>query len=165
MSTRQDVLELLARGKISIDEAVEMLEQENENKLSATESETIYKVDMDQEYIDENSQAIGEADFLEPSKATTDEKSPTESRPRGSMRRPRWLRVRVLNSETGNNKVSVNIPLAMVKFGLGVARIFSPEMKNVGMDELDELMNDAESGLLVEVQDEESKEHVSVFLD
>jgi hypothetical protein len=165
MSTRQDVLELLARGKISIDEAVEMLEQENENKLSATESETIYKVDMDQEYGHEDSQITGEAVILEPYKATTYEKSSTESEQKGSIRRPRWLRVRVLNSETGDNKVSVNIPMAMVRFGLGVARIFSPEMKNVGMDELDELMNNAESGLLVEVQDEESKEHVSVFID
>ncbi len=162
---RQEILDLLARGKISIDEAVEMLEQNTEDTVSIRESEPLYKAEMDREYIDENSLKVDEADLADPIEKPGDSKMSSESKQNGNGQRPRWLRIRVLNSDTGNSKLMVNVPISMVKFGLGVAQIFSPELKNIGLNEINDLMNDIESGLLVEVQDEESKEHVRVFFE
>jgi len=78
---------------------------------------------------------------------------------------PAWFRVRVRDLETGQNKVSINIPLRMLKFGLRLGRHFSPELKDLDYEELRTLMADMKRGTLVEVQDEESNEHVQVFID
>lgn len=78
---------------------------------------------------------------------------------------PSWLHVRVANLETGKNRVSVNIPVRMMKFGLKIGSRFSPEIKNLDWNELSGAMNDMEAGILVDVQDEESNEHVQVYLD
>ena len=83
----------------------------------------------------------------------------------GNGKRPRWLRVQIVNTKTGKNKFSVNVPFGVVKFGLGIARVFSPEMDGVDFDEIGELISNADAGLLVDVQDEDSNEHVKIFFD
>jgi hypothetical protein len=77
----------------------------------------------------------------------------------------RWFRVRVKNLETGKNKVSVNIPMPMVKFGLKIGRQFSSELDQLNLDEMYNAMGNMENGMIVDVQDEESNEHVQVFID
>ena len=71
----------------------------------------------------------------------------------------------MVNSETGKNKVTVNVPFAMVKFGLDIAQVFSPDMKGVDLNEISELFANTDSGLLVDVQDDDSNEHVKIFFD
>jgi hypothetical protein len=73
--------------------------------------------------------------------------------------------VRVKNLESGKNKVSVNIPLPMVKFGLKIGRQFSPELNELDLDEMIAALDEGESGMIVDVQDEESNEHVQVFIN
>ena len=73
--------------------------------------------------------------------------------------------VRVRNLETGQNKVTVNIPLRMLKFGLKLGSRFSPELEGINLNEMTEMMGGMESGMLVEVQDEEGNEHVQVYID
>ena len=75
------------------------------------------------------------------------------------------FRVRVRNMQTGENKVSVNIPVGIVKFGLKLGRRFSPDLESLDLDELSGLMSDMETGMLVEVQNDESNEHVQVFIE
>jgi hypothetical protein len=79
--------------------------------------------------------------------------------------RPRWMRIRVNDLESGNSRVSVNIPLRLMKFGMKFGRRFAPELEDFDVDELSELMTDAEEGLLVEVRDEAQGEHVQIYLD
>lgn len=79
--------------------------------------------------------------------------------------RPSMFRVRVSNMDTGENKVSVNIPMRMLKFGLKLGGRFSPELEGLDFAEINEMLTDVESGMLVEVQNDESNEHVQVFLD
>ena len=163
--SREEVLDLLARGKISIDEAVDLLDRSAADAGPATADEPLYKAEMDQGFDGEDvakikiSEEFGFADQPE-----TEDMS-TSIKQKGNSQQPRWLRVQVLNSETGKSKVTVNVPFAMVKFGLGVARVFSPEMKGVDLDEVGELFNNAEPGILVDVQDDESNEHVKVFFE
>ncbi len=78
---------------------------------------------------------------------------------------PSTFHVRVRNLETGENKVTVNIPLRMLKFGLKLGGRFSSELEGLDFDDINEMMADMDSGMLVEVQDEESKEHVQVYID
>jgi hypothetical protein len=73
--------------------------------------------------------------------------------------------VRVANLETGKNRVTVNIPVRMMKFGLKIGSRFSPEIENLDWNELTGMMKDMKSGMLVDVQDEDSNEHVQVYLD
>jgi hypothetical protein len=53
----------------------------------------------------------------------------------------------------------------MLKLGLKIGGRFAPELQDLDWKELDSLMRDLQTGLLVEVQDEESNEHVRVFIE
>ncbi len=131
MTNRQEVLDLLANGKINADEAADMLAS-----IEAKTPET----------------PIGFAAKEEPLKAETGGKTPS------------WLHVRVKNMETGQNKVTVNIPLRMLNFGLKIGSRFAPELAGLDYEELSGLMRDVGGGMLVEVEDEESNEHVQVYV-
>jgi len=84
---------------------------------------------------------------------------------RANGKRANWFKVRVSNMETGKNKASVNIPVGMLKFGLKMGGRFAPELDGVDFDEMQSLITEGEEGMLVEVQDEESNEHVRIFLE
>jgi hypothetical protein len=133
MSTsRKEVLELLAKGKITADEAANLLSQ-------ATTEEAATAV---------------------PTKATASEPI---SKSLGG--KPSWLHVRVRDLQSGRNKVTVNVPLGIVKFGLKVGGRFTPELNGLDWNELQGMMNEAESGILVDVEDEEGGEHVQIYVD
>lgn len=78
---------------------------------------------------------------------------------------PSMFRVRVRNMKTGENKVSVNIPVRMLKFGLKLGSRFSPELEGLDLNEINGLVTDMESGMLVEVQNDENNEHVQVYIE
>ena len=78
---------------------------------------------------------------------------------------PKWFKVRVRNLETGKNKVNVNIPIRMLKFGMSIGKRFAPEMDELRWEDIDGMVQDMQSGMLVEVQDEDSNEHVQVYLE
>ncbi len=129
---RKEILELLAKGKISAHEAADLLS-------SPAASEAVKVV-----------------------------VAPTESEAlklKENGRSPSWLHVRVKDLKTGRNKVSVNIPLGMLQIGLKIGRRFSPELGDLDWNEINGLMQEMESGILVDVQDEEDGEHVQVYVD
>lgn len=133
MSTsRKEILELLAKGKISAGEAAELLSQ------------------------------AGAAPAAAAPETAVAEKMPKLS---GQGKKPGWLHVRVRDLETGRNKVTVNVPLGIVKFGLKFGGRFSPELDGLDWNELQGMMNESESGMLVDVEDAEGGEHVQVYID
>ena len=132
MTERQEILDLLAKGKITADEAADLLGQ-----TTPAAEKTAAPI---------------------PEPVETAEKAAPETK-------PAWLRVRVSDLETGKNKVSVNIPLRMLDFGLKLGRRFSPELEGLDYNELTGLMADMGAGTLVEVEDEESNGHVQVFVE
>jgi hypothetical protein len=144
MSTtdRKEILDLLAGGKISASEAAELL-----SSLSAGPEapEKPLKVEL----LDE----APEAPEM-PMKPNPPQKNGL-----------RWFHVKVRDLETGKSKVTVNIPLPMVKFGLKVGRHFSPELDGLDWDDLNGMMQETGQGILVDVEDAESNEHVQVYID
>ncbi len=81
----------------------------------------------------------------------------------------KWLKVRVMD-EKDNVKVKVNIPLRLVDIGLKLGTAFSPELKEAGLSQEDiqeilEAVKNGEEGKIVDVEDEESKTKVEVFVE
>jgi hypothetical protein len=89
----------------------------------------------------------------------------TPSATPGNGKTARWLRVRVNDLKTGEPRVSVNIPVRLMKFGMRIGSRFAPELADFDVDELTGMMGDMESGLLVDVRDEKDGEHVQIFVD
>ena len=138
--SRMEILELLSNGKITAVEAADLLSSVDEPvEQAAPPPPPVEKVKVVKKVITEN----GEGNGQEPS----------------------WFRVRVANLETGKNRVTVNIPVKMMKFGLKIGSRFSPEIENLDWNELTGMMQDMKTGMLVDVQDAESNEHVQVYLD
>lgn len=52
-----------------------------------------------------------------------------------------------------------------MKVGLKIGRQFSPELNDLNLDEMVAVMGEVENGMIVDVQDEDSNEHVQVFIN
>ena len=77
----------------------------------------------------------------------------------------RWFRVLVTDTASDKVRVSVRLPLSLVKWGMKVGGQFAPEVKGIDVDELSEILNSETDGKLVEVMDEEDGEHVQIFIE
>ncbi|MBE2198439.1 MAG: hypothetical protein IAE79_07485 [Anaerolinea sp.] len=154
VESRKEILDLLAGGKITVDEAAAMLTQVND----ATTPEAPNPPEPPAPPVMEQATkpALTET-------AVTKETAVSSVTADGH--KPTWFRVRVNNLETGKSKVSVNIPLRMFKFGFTIASHFTPEVAGLNMDEMQSMLLEGESGILVDVRDEESQEHVQVYID
>ena len=86
---------------------------------------------------------------------------PTSS-PVGHGRR---FRVQVSDIARGKNKVSVNLPLSLVRWGLRTGKMFSSDLEDIDMEELADMLEGGEDGQFIEVFDEEDGEHVRVFIE
>ena len=139
---RSEILELLAAGKISAAEAADLLSQARREQAAPAEAAAAPEAP---------------AKAAEPAGVTKPEVA--------GGKEPTWFHIRVRNLETGQNKVTVNIPLRMFKFGMRIGRRFSPELAELDWDEINDMIANMESGVLVEVQDEEDKEHVQIYVD
>lgn len=163
---RTEVLELLARGKITIDEAVKLLDQPASKTAGTVEFDSLddvespLKVDVDVDV---------DLDIEKETPSKHDLEVEIEDIPlpaaKSSAREPRWLRIYVGDLDTGKSKVKVNIPFGMVKFGLGVAQFFAPQAYSDNLGQIETMMAEADSGLLVDVQDVEDNEHVRIYFD
>ena len=78
-------------------------------------------------------------------------------------KKPRWLNVKVTDSATQRNKVSVRIPLSLARIGLRMGAKFAPEVEDVDWDDILSELSAGDVGTIVEVQDEEDGEHVRVY--
>jgi len=79
--------------------------------------------------------------------------------------RGRWLRVRVTDLATGKVKVNVNVPLGLVDVALRMGARFAPKTETIDPQELLEAIRSGTQGKLVDVEDQESGEHVEMFVD
>jgi hypothetical protein len=160
---RTDVLELLARGKITIDEAVKMLDRPDSVAAEVVKSEALTDVEstlhvgVDDIELAKEKMAEGDLEV-----EIEDIPVPAVKSPRSE---PRWLRIRVGDLTTGKSKVKVNIPFGMVKFGLGLAQMFAPQEYGSSLEQVGEMMAKADSGVLVDVQDVEDNEHVRIYIE
>jgi hypothetical protein len=67
---------------------------------------------------------------------------------------------------TGKAKVNVNVPMKLVDAGLNIAAQFTPEMEDAQMMEaVKEALAENMRGKIVDVIDEEDREHVEIFIE
>ncbi len=82
-----------------------------------------------------------------------------------SGRKPRWLHVRVTDTNTGRPRVNVRMPISLVNLGLKLGARYSPEIEGLDLAELLHAAQVSDAGSFVDVYDEEDGEHVEVFLE
>jgi hypothetical protein len=83
----------------------------------------------------------------------------------GPTGRMRSLHVRVTNLDTGQHKVTVNLPMSLVQVGLSFGSRFAPELDGLDWQAIVDALNDETTGRLVEVEDLEKGERVEVYAD
>jgi hypothetical protein len=77
-----------------------------------------------------------------------------------------YLRVRVTDMSSGKTKVNVNVPMKLVDAGLSIAAQFTPDMEDAHMmDAVKEALAANVQGKIVDIIDEEDREHVEIFID
>lgn len=138
-NARLEILQLLASGKISATEAAELLDSANRNDKGATNVQ------------------------LPTSEPATTSKLKEEEEAKSSSS-PSWLHVKVTDLKSGKGKVTVNVPLRLVRYGFNIGRRYAPELEDLDWDDLAGAMYE-EQGVLVDVMDEEDGEHVQIYVD
>jgi hypothetical protein len=78
---------------------------------------------------------------------------------------PRWFRVRVTDLDTGKTKTSVSIPLGLMEWGIQIGAQFAPEVGELNLDKLNEMLQSGVEGKIVDVVDQEDGEHVEIFIE
>jgi hypothetical protein len=78
---------------------------------------------------------------------------------------PRWFRVRVTDLINGKTKVSVNIPIGLMEWGMQIGAQFAPEVGDLDFEQLKEMLQSGVEGKVVDVIDEEDGEHVEIFIE
>jgi hypothetical protein len=79
--------------------------------------------------------------------------------------RPRWFRLRVTDLNTGRQKVSMNIPMALVNVGMRMGARFVPDSEDVDYDQIAEALRSGQQGKILEVEDQEDQERVEIFFE
>ncbi|MCD4687286.1 MAG: hypothetical protein K8S97_15265 [Anaerolineae bacterium] len=82
-----------------------------------------------------------------------------------SSRDPRILRVRITDTASGRTKVNVKIPMGLVNVGIKLGARFAPDSANINYDEIMEAIREGASGMIADVEDAESGEHVEVWVE
>ena len=86
----------------------------------------------------------------------------TSTTPAGRMR---WLHVRVTDLDTGQPKVTVNLPMSLVQVGLSIGSRFAPEIDGLDWQTIANALNDETTGRIVEVEDLEDGKRVEVYVE
>jgi hypothetical protein len=97
--------------------------------------------------------------------ATSPNEQPAALPTPASTDKARWFRVRVTNLATGKNKVSVNIPLNLMKWGWALGSRFAPELHNMDLDDMMSDLDQFAGGRIVEVEDVDDNERVEIYID
>jgi hypothetical protein len=86
-----------------------------------------------------------------------------ENPPEGGQ--ARWFRVRITDMKTGKSKVNVNIPMALVSVGMKMGARFVPDAEGLNYDDLAAAIRSGAQGKVIDVENEESEEHVEIFVE
>lgn len=135
----------------STDERMKILEMLREGQINAESAAELL-------------QAVEEAPARPPA-APVRASAPASEKETESAGRPRWLRVRVTDTDTGRPKVNVRLPISLVNVGLKLGSHFTPEIEGMKIDELIQAASLGDADAFVDVYDEEDGEHVEVFLE
>ncbi|HSV86346.1 MAG TPA: hypothetical protein VLH85_07215 [Levilinea sp.] len=80
-------------------------------------------------------------------------------------RNPRYLHVRVTDTDTGKVRVNIRLPISVINAGIKMGARFSPEIEGLDIDQLMDYIHSGETGEILDVFDEKDGEHVEVFIE
>lgn len=168
-NVRNEVLQLLADGKITAAEAIELLDKQPTaapvaEALDSLKAQEALPAAPEKEVsvAEWKNEAAPVVESFDGIKITEDD----VASPAKNGDRPRWLKIRVRDLNTGRNKVSVSLPLGLVSLGLGIAKRFGADFDEAeNVEEIWQLVKNGERGVIVDVQDEDDNEHVQIYLD
>ncbi|NLE99989.1 MAG: DUF2089 domain-containing protein [Anaerolineales bacterium] len=75
------------------------------------------------------------------------------------------LRVHVTDLDTGNAKVNITLPFGLVRAGLGVAGHFAPNVADLDLSDLEAAMKAGTAGKIIEIEDQQSRERVEIYVE
>jgi len=78
---------------------------------------------------------------------------------------PHWFRVKVTDMRTGKAKVNVSIPVGLVNVGMRMGARFAPDLDSGVIKEMVYAAQHGQRGKVIEVEDEESGEHVEIYTE
>jgi hypothetical protein len=85
--------------------------------------------------------------------------------PPGAAGEARWFRVRVTDTRTGRAKINVNIPTGLVNVGIRMGARFAPNLEAEQMQALIDALKSGARGKIIDATDDESGEHVEIFVE
>lgn len=77
----------------------------------------------------------------------------------------RWFRVRVTDLNTGKTKVNINVPAGLVNVGIKMGARFAPGVEADQMALVMEALKSGASGKILDVTEEETNEHIEIFVE
>jgi hypothetical protein len=77
----------------------------------------------------------------------------------------RWFRVRVTDTQTGKDKVNMNIPLGLVNVGMRMGAKFAPDVAGADVQELLRAVRLGVQGKVIDIQSNEDGERVEIYVD
>ena len=80
-------------------------------------------------------------------------------------REARWLRVRITDTTTNDTKVSINIPMGLVRTGVRMGARFVPTDADVDYQEIMDAIQGGATGKIFEMHDEEQGEKVEIWAE
>ena len=135
---------------VTAEERIKILQMLQEGKISSEAAAQLL-------------QALGDGD-TEPSQPLQPSRN-VDVVPAEQGRRPRWLRVRVTDTNSGRPRVNVRLPMSLVNLGLKLGARYTPEIEGLDVQALIEAAQAGENGAFVDVVDDEDGERVEVFLE
>lgn len=163
---RLQVLKMLEEGKISLEEATRLLSAVDGSRRGegADRSRVIFASPERMQIL-----KMVESGKIDADQGATLLNALAGSRPRtegaGRPEGPRWLRAKVTDTKTGKVKVNVNIPIGLVTVGLKFGARFVPDMAGMNPEELSEAIRSGAQGKIVDAEDDETGEHIEIFLE
>lgn len=91
------------------------------------------------------------------------DESPTE--PLKGASAARWFRVRITDTNSGKNKVNVNIPIGLVNVGMKMGAKFTPEIEGFNLNDLMQAVRTGRQGKVMDVVNEDESERVEIFVE
>ena len=135
---------------VTSDEQIKILKMVQEGKITADQASELLQV------LDDRS---------------TPERDASSALPVSAGGRPpvtgggRWFRVRISDIESGKTRANIRLPVGIVSAGIKMGMKFSPEMEGMDVEQLWQIIQSGETGTIVDVYDEDDREHVEVFIE
>ena len=77
----------------------------------------------------------------------------------------RYLRIKVTNLMTGRERATVSIPINLLSVAMRMGARFAPEMEGVSYEEVLSAIQQGMRGKIVDVTEDETGEHVEIFVE